>query len=81
MPRVVGSVKTPAGDHVMISEYVAPKPNPIGSNNSVTDLLVGGYDVRITGPGGVIVEKEIGLAADQEVSLVVGRRRGIRACA
>lgn len=87
MPRIVGSVKTPAGDHVMISVYVAPKPNPVGSNNPVTDLLVGGYvvqntmqpvsidlepgtyDVRITGPGGVIVEKEIGLAADQEVSL------------
>nr|DAX35979.1 MAG TPA: hypothetical protein [Caudoviricetes sp.] len=87
MPRIVGSVKTPAGDHVMISVYVTPKPNPVGSNNPVTDLLVGGYvvqntlqpvsidlepgtyDVRITGPGGVIVEKEIGLAADQEVSL------------
>lgn len=71
----------------MISVYVTPKPNPVGSNNPVTDLLVGGYvvqntlqpvsidlepgtyDVRITGPGGVIVEKEIGLAADQEVSL------------
>lgn len=87
MPRIVGSVKTPAGDHVMISVYVTPKPNPVGSNNPITDLLVGGYvvqntmqpvsidlepgtyDVRITGPGGVIVEKEIGLAADQEVSL------------
>ena len=87
MPRIVGSVKTPAGDHVMISVYVTPKPNPVGSNNPVTDLLVGGYvvqnttqpvsidlepgtyDVRITGPAGVIVEKEIGLAADQEVSL------------
>lgn len=87
MPRIVGSVKTPAGDHVMISLYVTPKPNPVGSNNPVTDLLVGGYvvqntlqpvsidlepgtyDVRITGPGGVIVEKEIGLAVDQEVSL------------
>lgn len=87
MPRIVGSVKTPAGDHVMISLYVTPKPNPVGSNNPVTDLLVGGYvvqntlqpvsidlepgtyDVRITGPSGVIVEKEIGLAADQEVSL------------
>ena len=87
MPRIVGSVKTPAGDHVMISMYVTPKPNPVGSNNPVTDLLVGGYvvqntlqpvsidlepgtyDVRITGPGGVIVEKEIGLAVDQEVSL------------
>lgn len=87
MPRIVGSVKTPAGDHVMISLYVTPKPNPVGSNNPVTDILVGGYvvqntmqpvsidlepgtyDVRITGPGGVIVEKEIGLAADQEVSL------------
>ena len=87
MPRIVGSVKTPAGDHVMISMYVTPKPNPVGSNNPITDLLVGGYvvqntlqpvsidlepgtyDVRITGPGGVIVEKEIGLAADQEVSL------------
>lgn len=87
MPRIVGSVKTPAGDHVMISVYVTPKPNPVGSNNPVTDLLVGGYvvqntmqpvsinlepgtyDVRITGPGGVIVEKEIGLAVDQEVSL------------
>lgn len=87
MPRIIGSVKTPAGDHVMISVYVTPKPNPVGSNNPVTDLLVGGYvvqntlqpvsidlepgtyDVRITGPGGVIVEKEIGLAADQEVSL------------
>ena len=87
MPRIVGSVKTPAGDHVMISVYVTPKPNPVGSNNPVTDLLVGGYvvqntmqpvsidlepgtyDVRITGPSGVIVEKEIGLAADQEVSL------------
>lgn len=87
MPRIIGSVKTPAGDHVMISLYVTPKPNPVGSNNPVTDLLVGGYavqntlqpvsvdlepgtyDVRITGPSGVIVEKEIGLAADQEVSL------------
>ena len=87
MPRIVGSVKTAAGDHVMISMYVTPKPNPVGSNNPVTDLLVGGYavqntmqpvsidlepgtyDVRITGPGGVIVEKEIGLAVDQEVSL------------
>lgn len=87
MPRIVGSVKTPAGDHVMISVYVTPKPNPVGSNNPVTDLLVGGYvvqntmqpvsidlepgtyDVRITGPAGVIVEKEIGLAADQVVSL------------
>lgn len=87
MPRIIGSVKTPAGDHVMISVYVTPKPNPVGSNNPVTDLLVGGYivqntlqpvsidlepgtyDVRITGPGGVIVEKEIGLAADQVVSL------------
>lgn len=87
MPRIVGSVKTPAGDHVMISLYVTPKPNPVGSNNPVTDILVGGYvvqntmqpvsidlepgtyDVRITGPAGVIVEKEIGLAADQEVSL------------
>ena len=87
MPRIIGSVKTPAGDHVMISVYVTPKPNPVGSNNPVTDLLVGGYvvqntlqpvsidlepgtyDVRITGPSGVIVEKEIGLAVDQEVSL------------
>lgn len=87
MPRIVGSVKTAAGDHVMISLYVTPKPNPVGSNNPVTDILVGGYavqntmqpvsidlepgtyDVRITGPGGVIVEKEIGLAVDQEVSL------------
>lgn len=87
MPRIIGSVKTPAGDHVMISVYVTPKPNPVGSNNPVTDILVGGYivqntmqpvsidlepgtyDVRITGPGGVIVEKEIGLAVDQEVSL------------
>ena len=87
MARIVGSVKTPAGDHVMISVYVTPKPNPVGSNNPITDLLVGGYvvqntlqpvsidlepgtyDVRITGPGGVIVEKEVGLAADQEVSL------------
>lgn len=87
MPRIIGSVKTPAGDHVMISVYVTPKPNPVSSNNPVTDLLVGGYavqntmqpvsidlepgtyDVRITGPGGVIVEKEIGLAVDQEVSL------------
>lgn len=87
MPRIVGSVKTPAGDHVMISVHVAPKPNPVGSNNPITDLLVGGYvvqntmqpvsidlepgtyDVRITGPSGVIVEKEIGLAVDQEVSL------------
>lgn len=87
MPRIVGSVKTPAGDHVMVSVYVTPKPNPVGSNNPVTDLLVGGYvvqntlqpvsidlepgtyDVRITGPSGVIVEKEIGLAVDQEVSL------------
>lgn len=87
MPRIIGSVKTPAGDHVMISVYVTPKPNPVGSNNPVTDLLVGGYavqnttqpvtidlepgtyDVRITGPGGVIVEKEVGLAVDQEVSL------------
>nr|DAV84425.1 MAG TPA: hypothetical protein [Caudoviricetes sp.] len=87
MARIIGSVKTPAGDHVMISVYVTPKPNPVGSNNPVSDLLVGGYvvqntlqpvsidlepgtyDVRITGPGGVIVEKEIGLAADQVVSL------------
>ena len=87
MARIVGSVKTPAGDHVMVSVYVTPKPNPVGSNNPVTDLLVGGYvvqntmqpvsidlepgtyDVRITGPSGVIVEKEIGLAVDQEVSL------------
>nr|DAQ32326.1 MAG TPA: hypothetical protein [Caudoviricetes sp.] len=87
MPRIVGSVKTPAGDHVMISLHVTPKPSPVGSNNPVTDILVGGYvaqntlqpvsidlepgtyDVRITGPGGVIVEKEIGLAVDQEVSL------------
>lgn len=87
MPRIIGSVKTPAGDHVMISVYVTPKPNPVGSNNPITDLLVGGYavqntlqpvsidlepgtyDVRITGPAGVIVEKEVGLAADQEVSL------------
>lgn len=87
MARIVGSVKTPAGDHVMISLYVTPKPNPVGSNNPVTDILVGGYavqntlqpvsidlepgtyDVRITGPGGVIVEKEIGLVADQVVSL------------
>lgn len=87
MPRIVGSVKTAAGDHVMISVYVTPKPNPVASNNPVTDLLVGGYvvqntmqpvsidlepgtyNVRITGPGGVIVEKEIGLAVDQEVSL------------
>ena len=87
MPRIIGSVKTPAGDHVMISLYVTPKPNPVGSNNPVTDILVGGfavqntlqpvsidlepgtYDVRITGPSGVIVEKEVGLAADQEVSL------------
>ena len=87
MPRIIGSVKTPAGDHVMISVYVTPKPNPVGSNNPVSDLLVGGYvvqntlqpvsidlepgtyDVRITGPSGVIVEKEIGLAVDQEVSL------------
>lgn len=87
MPRIIGSVKTPAGDHVMISLHVAPKPNPVGSNNPATDILVGGYvvqntrqpvsidlepgtyDVRITGPSGVIVEKEIGLAVDQEVSL------------
>lgn len=87
MPRIVGSVKTPAGDHVMISLYVTPKPNPVGSNNPVTDILVGGYavqntmqpvsidlepgtyDLRITGPAGVITEKEVGLAADQEVSL------------
>lgn len=87
MPRIVGSVKTPAGDHVMISLYVTPKPSPVGSNNPLTDILVGGYvvqntlqpvsidlepgtyDVRITGPSGVIVEKEIGLAVDQEVSL------------
>lgn len=87
MPRIVGSVKTPAGDHVMISVYVTPKPNPVRSNNPVSDLLVGGfvvqntmqpvsidlepgtYDVRITGPSGIIVEKEIGLAVDQEVSL------------
>ncbi len=87
MARIVGSVKTPAGDHVMISVYVTPKPNPVGSINPISDLLVGGYavqntmrpvsidlepgtyDVRITGPAGVIVEKEIGLAVDQEVSL------------
>lgn len=87
MPRIIGSVKTPAGDHVMISVYVTPKPNPVGSNNPVSDLLVGGYvvqntmqpvsidlepgtyDVRITGPGGVITEKEIALAVDQEVPL------------
>jgi len=87
MARIIGSVKTPAGDHVTISVYVTPKPNPVGSNNPVTDLLVGGYvvqntmqpvsidlepgtyEVRITGPSGVIVEKEISLAVDQEVSL------------
>ena len=87
MARIIGSVKTPAGDHVMISLYVTPKPNPVSSNNPVTDILVGGYavqntlqpvsidlepgtyDVRITGPGGVIVEKEISLAVDQVVSL------------
>ena len=87
MARIVGSVKTPAGDHVMISLYVTPKPNPVGSNNPATDILVGGYavqntrqpvsidlepgtyDVRITGPGGVITEKEVGLAVDQEVPL------------
>lgn len=87
MARIVGSVKTAAGDHVMISLYVTPKPNPVGSNNPATDILVGGYavqntrqpvsidlepgtyDVRVTGPGGLIVEKEVGLAADQEVSL------------
>ena len=87
MPRIIGSVKTPAGDHVMISIYMTPKPNPVGSNNPVSDLLVGGYvvqntlqpvsidlepgtyDVRITGPGGVIVEKEVALSVDQEVSL------------
>lgn len=87
MPRIIGSVKTPAGDHVMISVHVTPKPNPVGSNNPATDILVGGYvvqntwqpvsidlepgtyDVRVTGPGGLIVEKEVGLAADQEVSL------------
>lgn len=87
MARIIGSVKTPAGDHVMVSVYVTPKPNPVGSNNPVTDLLVGGYvaqntrqpvsidlepgtyDVRITGPAGVIVEKEVALAEDQEVSL------------
>lgn len=87
MPRIIGSVKTPAGDHVMISVHVTPKPNPVGSNNPATDILVGGYavqntrqpvsidlepgtyDVRIAGPSGVIVEKEIGLAVDQEVSL------------
>ena len=87
MPRIIGSVKTPAGDHVMISVYVTPKPNPVGSNNPVSDLLVGGYvvqntlqpvsvdlepgtyDVRITGPAGVVVEKEVALSVDQEVSL------------
>lgn len=87
MPRIIGSVKTAAGDHVMISLYVTPKPNPVGSNNPATDILVGGYavqntlqpvsidlepgtyDVRITGPGGVIVEKEVALAEDQAVSL------------
>lgn len=87
MARIVGSVKTPAGDHVMISLYVTPKPSPVGSNNPVTDILVGGYvvqntlqsvsidlepgtyDVRITGPSGVIVEKEVALAEDQVVSL------------
>lgn len=87
MARIIGSVKTPAGDHVMISVYVTPKPNPVGSNNPMSDLLVGGfvvqntlqpvsidlepgtYDVRITGPSGVIVEKEVALAEDQEVSL------------
>lgn len=87
MPRIIGSVKTPAGDHVMISVHVTPKPNPVGSNNPVSDLLVGGfavqntlqpvsidlepgtYDVRITGPSGVIVEKEVALAEDQELSL------------
>lgn len=87
MARIIGSVKTPAGDHVMISMYVTPKPNPVGSNNPATDILVGGYavqntrqpvsidlepgtyDVRVTGPGGLIMEKEVGLAADQEVSL------------
>ena len=87
MARIVGSVKTPAGDHVMISLYVTPKPNPVGSNNPATDILVGGYavqntrqpvsidlepgtyDVRVTGPGGLIVEKEVALAENQEVSL------------
>lgn len=87
MPRIIGGVKTPAGDHVMISVYVTPKPNPVGSNNPVSDLLVGGYvvqntlqpvsidlepgtyDVRITGPSGVIVEKEVALADNQQVSL------------
>lgn len=87
MARITGSVKTPAGDHVMVSVYVTPKPNPVRSNNPVSDLLVGGYvaqnttqpvsidlepgtyDVRITGAGGVIVEKEIGLAEGQEVPL------------
>lgn len=87
MPRIIGSVKTPAADHVMISLYVTPKPNPVGSNNPATDILVGGYvvqntaqpvsidlepgtyDVRITGPAGVIVEKEVALAEDQVVSL------------
>lgn len=87
MPRIIGSVKTPAGDHVMISLYVTPKPNPVGSNNPATDILVGGYavqntlqpvsidlepgtyDVRITGPSGVIMEKEVALAENQAVSL------------
>ena len=48
MPRIVGSVKTPAGDHVMVSVYVTPKPNPVGSNNPVTDILVGGFVVQNT---------------------------------
>lgn len=87
MPRIIGSVKTPAGDHVVISVHVTPKPNPVRSNNPATDILVGGYavqntrqpvsidlepgtyDVRVTGPSGLIVEKEVGLAADQEVSI------------
>lgn len=87
MARIVGSVKTPAGDHVMVSIYVTPKPDPVGSNNPITDILVGGYVaqntmqpvsidlepgtyvVRITGPSGVVVEKEVALAEDQEVSL------------
>ena len=71
----------------MISLYVTPKPNPVGSNSPATDILVGGYavqntvqpvsidlepgtyDVRVTGPAGLIVEKEVALSADQEVSL------------
>ena len=104
MARIVGSVKTPAGDHVIVllCQGCAVRPDhghhgigaafldigaPLGDVGAADhphqgdgvvqntmqpvsiDLEPGTYDVRITGPAGVIVEKEVGLAADQEVSL------------